>query len=163
MSKLYLFPLLFAAALVWAGLYGALHDQISYTIGPDYFHRFKFEQFQIPERLHNRIGAFIVGWQASWWMGYYIALPVLLLALLLPTARAYLTASVQAFAVVTGTAFLVGLGGLVYATIMNEPPFDRVGIMHDFSYLGGYLGIVTGSTFILFKWARSRRRVKEHQ
>ncbi len=157
MSKLLLFPVLFAAAMLWAGFYGALHDQISYTVGPEYFHSYKFEQFQVPERLQNRLGASIVGWQASWWMGYFIGLPVLLLALLLPTAKAYFAASIQAFAVVTGTVILLGLIGLVYATMTGEPPFDRVGIIHDFSYVGGYLGIATGSTFILFKWARSRR------
>lgn len=28
-----------------AGTYGILHDQVTYSIGPEYFTRFKFEQF----------------------------------------------------------------------------------------------------------------------
>src|SRR5262245_28133357 len=98
MLKLLLFLVLFAAGLVCAGAYGALHDQISYPVGPQYFHNYKFEQFQVPGRLQNRLGASIVGWQSSWWMGYFIGLPVLLLALLFPTAKTYFVASIQAFA-----------------------------------------------------------------
>lgn len=43
--KLGLFLLLVATAAVLAGLYGAPHDQHSYTVAPEYYTRFKFEQF----------------------------------------------------------------------------------------------------------------------
>jgi len=47
---------------------GALHNQVSYTVRPDYFYAFKFHH--LPFRpLQNRSGASIVGWHASWWMG----------------------------------------------------------------------------------------------
>jgi hypothetical protein len=84
----------------------------------------------------------------------------LVLALLLPDGRAYLVGSLQAFAVVTGTTLALGLAGLAYATMTDEGPFDRAGMLHDFSYLGGYLGIATGSVFILTRWAKSRRALK---
>ena len=35
-----------ALGAVLAGCYGALHDQISYTISPEYFTKVKFEQFR---------------------------------------------------------------------------------------------------------------------
>ena len=57
MLKFALFPLLLGAACVIAGLYGALHNQISYTVSPEYFHLHKFKQFEIPVALHGRIGA----------------------------------------------------------------------------------------------------------
>ena len=49
MEKILLFPLLLAAGCIISGLYGAFHNQISYTVSPDYFHAFKFDQFGIPE------------------------------------------------------------------------------------------------------------------
>ncbi len=66
MSKAALFPVLLVAGCLICGLYGMLHNQISYTVAPEYFHAFKFDQFAIPNGLRNRIGASIVGWQASW-------------------------------------------------------------------------------------------------
>ena len=168
MSKLVLFPLLLVAACLVAGLYGALHDQISYSVSPDYFHTFKFRQFNIPESLHNRIGAAGVGWCASWWMGIFIGLPILLTGLIFRDGKTYLVRSLVAFAVVAVTALAVGLGALLWATCtLSEPnlpsyafppdvadkvAFARAGTMHNFSYLGGFLGILTASSYLL--WAR---------
>ena len=56
MVKVALFPALLIVACLTAGVYGALHNQISYTVSPDYFHAFKFHQFGIPEGLRGRLG-----------------------------------------------------------------------------------------------------------
>ncbi len=117
MKKLALFPVLLAAACLVAGLYGALHNQISYTVSSDYFHSFKFHQFGIPENLRGRVGASIVGWHASWWMGLFIGLPLLIVGLILPGWRTYLRCCLFAFAVAAITALVVGLGALVYANL----------------------------------------------
>ena len=125
----------------------------------------KFRQFDVPSDLHNRIGAAVVGWRATWWMGLFIGVPVLTVGLVLPDARAYLTRCLVAFGVVAVTALVVGLGGLAYAcSTINTPadfPWDypegvtdkvafaRVGVMHNFSYLGGFLGILTASAYLV--------------
>jgi hypothetical protein len=154
-----------------AGVYGALHDQISYTVSPDYFFAFKFHQFHVSPHLQNRVGAAIVGWKATWWMGAIIGPPLLAAGLLIPGARAYLKHVLIAFAVVTTTALIVGLGALAVAAVNVTPDnlpnfwfpegvvdkvaFARVGVMHNFSYLGGFLGIVTGVVYM----AIARRRM----
>ena len=177
MIKTLLFPILLVAACLVAGLYGALHNQISYTVSPDYFHAFKFDQFRIPSELHNRLGASLVGWYVSWWMGFLIGVPVLIVGLILPGWKLYLSRCLLAFAVVVVTALLVGLGALAYAsfTFGETPPdwfwypsaaidrmaFARAGFMHDFSYLGGFLGILTASLYLIVErirlWRRSRK------
>ena len=43
MSKLAWIPVLFLVACLFAGIYGALHNQISYTVSPEYFTQFKFK------------------------------------------------------------------------------------------------------------------------
>jgi hypothetical protein len=170
MAKLALFPLLLAAGCVIAGQYGAVHDQISYSVSPDYFHSFKFRQFDVPAEYHNRLGAAIVGWHATWWMGLLIGIPILIVALILPGWRAYLTQSLIAYAVVAATALVVGLAALAYASAtitvailpdywypqgdIDRVAFARVGTMHNFSYLGGFVGIVTASIYLI--WARQR-------
>jgi hypothetical protein len=174
MGKLPLFPLLLAAGCVVSGVYGAAHDQISYTVSPDYFHHLKFRQFDVPGYLHHRLGAALVGWHATWWMGLFIGIPLLTVGLVLPDARAYWTRSLVAFGVVAVTALVVGLGGLAYAYqtvttpadfpwgypagVTDEVGFARVGVMHNFSYLGGFLGILTGSAYLLVARRRLARR-----
>jgi hypothetical protein len=164
MAKLALMPLLLGAGCLAAGKYGAVHDQVSYTVSPDYFHAFKFHQFQISPHLHDRIGAAIVGWRASWWMGSIIGVPLLIAGLLLPGWPAYLKHCLIAFAVVTATALVVGFGALAYAAAtiadarlpdfwypdgpINRVAFARAGVMHNFSYLGGFLGIFSGVLYL---------------
>ena len=149
MAKLALFPVLLLAACLVAGLYGALHNQISYTVAPVYFHAFKFEQFEIPLNLHNRLGAAIVGWRASWWMGLIIGVPVLFVGLILPDWKTYASQCLLAFAVVAVTALLVGLAALVRAWFLGASTFDCALAMHNASYLGGFIGILTGSACLV--------------
>lgn len=178
MGKVALLPVLLVAACLTAGLYGALHNQISYSVSPDYFHAFKFHQFGIPEQLRGRVGASIVGWHASWWMGLFIGVPVLLVGLILPGWKVYLSRCLIAFAVVAGTALLVGLGALAcaYVTISeatlpgywypeqvaDKVAFARAGTMHNFSYLGGFLGIVTGSLYLIVERVRRTGTAPDH-
>ncbi len=61
MAKFALCPVLLVAGCLISGVYGMLHNQISYPVAPEYFHAFKFHQFAIPNGLHNRIGASMVG------------------------------------------------------------------------------------------------------
>lgn len=174
MAKIVLYPMLLFAGCLFAGLYGVVHDQISYTVSPDYFFAFKFNQFGIPNPLRNRAGAALVGWYATWWMGILIGIPVLTTGLILPGWKAYLVGSLKTFAVVAATALAVGLGALLYATYAttdaNLPPywfplgvadkvaFARVGTMHNFSYLGGFLGILTGTAYLVVRRLRMPRR-----
>jgi hypothetical protein len=174
MAKAAIFPVLLVAGCLISGLYGMLHNQISYTVAPEYFHAFKFHQFAIPNGLHNRIGASIVGWQASWWMGFIIGIPILLVGLMMPDAKAYLTRILIAFAIVAATALIVGLGALANASssitaldltehwypdgVTDRVAFARAGTMHNFSYLGGFLGIITASLYLVAERMRLMRR-----
>lgn len=169
LKKIALFPMLLFVACICAGLYGAVHNQISYTVSPDYFYAFKFKQFGVPIDLQGRYGAAIVGWRASWWMGLLVGIPVLLVGLVLPTWKMYLSRCLLAIVVVVSTTLLVGLAALVVAFITlsdtnlpaywypeqvaDKVAFARAGTMHNFSYLGGFLGIFTGSVYLL--WSAS--------
>ncbi len=169
MVKLALIPFLMVVACLLAGVYGALHDQISFAASPDYFFAFKFHQFDIAPEYQNRIGAAIVGWRATWWMGVLIGVPLVTAGLLFSDARSMSKHCLIAFAVAAVTALAVGLGALAVAWLTTDeqhlPPFlypvgviDRVafargGVMHNFSYLGGFLGIATGLVYLaIARW-----------
>jgi hypothetical protein len=146
-----------------AGGFGAVHDQVSYSISPDYFDHLKFRQFAISPEYHNRLGAALVGWFASWWMGIFLAVPILLVGLR-PDRRPYPVRCLKAFGVMLVTAIVVSLAAVVYVEwgvhyplfwlrypdgVTDQLNFTRVAILHDLSYTGGFLGIVTGSLYLL--------------
>lgn len=171
--KLLLAPFLIAAACILAGLYGMVHNQISYSVSPGYFHEFKFIQFGIQPELQNRLGAAIVGWQASWWMGIVIGLPICLLSLAMQETGAFVRTFLLAALTVVGITLLTGLGALAagYLAIddgrlpgwmagreVSDPTaFARAGLMHDFSYLGGLLGLLAGGVMVVRKSRASRK------
>jgi hypothetical protein len=179
LKKLTLLPVLLGFGCLVSGGYGALHNQISYTVSPDYFHGFKFRQFAIPETQQNRLGASIVGWHASWWMGLIIGVPVLLAGLVMPDWMTYMSRCLVAYGIVAATALMVGLLALAWASYAITPTnlpvdpaykpghaarvaFNRAGTMHNFSYIGGFLGILTGTIYLLAERVRLSRRVKAY-
>jgi hypothetical protein len=151
--KALLLPLLYGLGLCVAGAYGAVHNQISYTVAPSYFHGHKFVQFGIPPEYHNRLGAAAVGWRASWWMGQFIGPPVLLFGLLVPGWKRYLSRALIAIGVVATTTLCVGLGALLYSVCAypHASAFEHAGHMHTYGYLGGFLGILTGSGYMFYQ------------
>lgn len=170
--KILLFPILLILACVFAALYGARHNQISYSVSPEYFHQFKFIQFQVAPMLHHRGGAALVGIAASWWMGLIIGLILIPQGMRMPTPGRFFAVTLQAFALVALIALLTGILALMTASpapangvmmyghpIHNPVAFPRVGTMHHFSYLGGLLGIIGGSLFLTLRVKHARQQV----
>lgn len=170
MIRLAFIPVLVAIACIFAGAYGALHNQISYTVCPEYFTEFKFHQFRI-DNLPHRFGAAVVGWNAAWWMGIVIGVILIPLGLVIRGNSNYFWGMIRVFGVVVVTTLLVGLVALAISfavvnaenvgeisrygnEISDDVSFARAGTMHNFSYLGGLLGIATGA-FAIF---RQRKR-----
>lgn len=170
LGKFPAFFLLVALAALSAAIFGALHNQLSYSVGPDYFLSFKFPQFGIPEGTSPRVGAAQVGVLASWWMGAIVGLPAFIFGLFtVPNARSYLAAGIGAIGLVLVLATFAALAGLVggiaaeatgildgYLTPpagIDRTDFLRAGFMHDASYLGGALGA------LLAFWPMRRARV----
>lgn len=171
MAKLGVFLALLLTSMLAAGAFGALHNQVSYSVGPDYYHQLKFLQFGIPADVQPRIGAALVGWQASWWMGLIVGLPPFLLGLLLLSPAGTIWAAglraIAAVLMVTTTASVLGLVfGLMAVDqqvvqqvalpdrIHDPVGFLRAGAMHDASYIGGFLGIFA-AVWVIFRASRS--------
>ncbi|TWT86363.1 hypothetical protein Pla100_61120 [Neorhodopirellula pilleata] len=57
-------PCLFVLACLFSGIYGALHNQISFSVSAEYFTKFKFEQFSVSPQFYDRWGG-CVGWLAG--------------------------------------------------------------------------------------------------
>ncbi len=167
MKKLLIYVLLIILAVVLAGFYGIIHNQISYTISSEYFTKFKFRQFGFVDMpLPERVRASMVGFLASWWMGIPIGLLVGAAGFLHRDYRRMFKVSVWSFGVVVIFTLLFGLCGLSYGylqtasiniaeyrgwfipdDVVNLRRFLCAGYMHNSSYLGGVLAIVAAWIF----------------
>ncbi|HEV7280472.1 MAG TPA: hypothetical protein VGN57_09700 [Pirellulaceae bacterium] len=145
-------------AITVCAAFGALHNQFSYTVSPDYFHAFKFYQFEVAEPLRNRWGASLVGVGASWWMGVPLGVILGAPTLLQPTRRGFARATLLSIVTMLAVTMASGALGLALASTAVEAParleiyegvpvqdpaaFWRAGAMHNFSYLGAAVGLL---------------------
>lgn len=161
MRRAFNFFLLILIAVLLAGIYGTIHNQLSYTVSSEYFGKFKFRQFGLVDlALPGRVKASWVGWLASWWMGIPIGLIAGASGFMYREPCMMFRQTLKAYWVVVACTLVVGLLGLLYGVLETRTmdlagyqhwylPEDVVhlrrflcaGYMHNSSYLGGLLGI----------------------
>jgi hypothetical protein len=160
------------AGCLVAGLYGVAHDQLTYTISPEYYTKFKFQQFGLDydgveaDVEFHRVLVSIIGFMATWWMGIPIA-TVLGIFSLHSERKVMIELAMKGFIVTLIIAFLNGLYGLYYGftylahqpketfhrwfisdNLADFPSFISVGSMHNESYIGGLYGLFAGIAYI---------------
>ncbi|HXB95333.1 MAG TPA: hypothetical protein VNU70_09250 [Puia sp.] len=175
MRKLATFFIIVLAAIVIASLYGVAHDQVTYTISPEYYTRFKFIQFNLADSgaarhmTQPRSAVVMVGVKATWWMGLYIGLIIGLFALIFRNPDRMFASAIQALGIVLGIAIITGAIGGYYGrnvlakkgvdwwlpnNLAHPSDFITVGSIHNFSYLGGVIGLGVALIFLLVKHYR---------
>jgi hypothetical protein len=151
-----------------AGIYGAVHDQISYSISEQYFTKLKFHQFWYANfGFPPRVFAAEVGFLASWWVGMIIAWFLARLSMTeLPSQQRKAT-TVIAFSIVLVFALLAGACGLSLGVARSRgedlsswAPFERtlqltdlprfviVAYLHNGSYFGGLVGFIIAAVYV---------------
>ncbi|GAA3967990.1 hypothetical protein [Hymenobacter antarcticus] len=174
MKKFLALILIVIMASLIGGIYGAIHDQLTYTISPEYYTKFKFIQFELvdegPEAnpANPRVWVAAVGFLATWWMGIPIGLILGLFGLTHTSWQTMFRITIKAFLVTMAVAFTTGIVGLIYGRLVlaNKPielfsnwyipdniidfkSFITVGSMHNFSYAGGVIGLIAGIIYSL--------------
>lgn len=173
--------LIFIVALtpLVGGLYGILHDQLTYTISSEYYTKFKFYQFGLVNRGNEavfpnpRIEVSTVGFMATWWMGLPIGLILGLVGLIHADSKKMFRATMRAIVLTIVVAFITGFIGLAYGklhladtgvnwwlpdNLLDTDNFIAVGAMHNFSYLGGLTGLFAG---IIYSLRQKRKHATE--
>ena len=168
-KKLVILLLTLIATPLLAGVYGILHDQLTYTLCHEYYTKFKFIQFfgtkgDVHEMHFNNERAWVagVGFLATWWTGIIIGLGNGLVGLIHKSPQAMQRYVIRATVITITVAFITGLIGLAYGkfylanqgvdwwlpdNLINQGAFIMVGSMHNFSYLGGLLGLIAGIVY----------------
>ena len=177
MKKLLTLSLIIALAPLVGGVYGIIHDQLTYSISPEYYTKFKFFQFGLMDLGNEaifpnpRIEVSVVGFMATWWMGLPIGLILGLIGLVHKDSKQMFRVTLRAIIVTVIVAFATGLIGLAYGKIyladtgvnwwfpdnlFDKGNFIAVGSMHNFSYLGGLTGLIAGSIYSI----RQKRKIE---
>ncbi|MEN8928659.1 MAG: hypothetical protein ABF242_00960 [Flavobacteriales bacterium] len=164
-----------------AGIFGIAHDQVTYSISPEYYIHFKFHQFQISEFLTTppRLGVSLVGFLATWWTGLIIGGIIGLLGITQENFSSLMKVKFKSLIyvfLVTITFSVIGyFVGVIKASGMKDWPisylndgsdisldyqiektidianFIKVEMIHNFSYLGGLAGLILGVFYYVRK------------
>jgi hypothetical protein len=171
MNKLTAFILLMGLSPILGGLYGILHDQLTYTISPEYYTKFKFYQFRLATEgdeaifPNPRIQVSIVGVMATWWMGLIIGSILTIVSLKHIDGSTMFHVTLKAVVLTIIIALFTGLIGLyrgstftktevanwhLPSNLVDYQAFIKVGSMHNYSYLGGAIGLIISIIYSLF-------------
>lgn len=140
-----------------AGIYGIIHDQITYRLSESYFTEFKFHQFASndPRSLFtpnfayaDRIFVAVIGFLATWWVGLFAGWFLARASIRPNGGHPTLRQIASHFSVIIGTAVLFGVTGYLWG--IWRPKFSSefstdfmlVGQIHNFGYLGALVGLV---------------------
>lgn len=164
--------LLSLAGAMIAGCFGILHDQITYTISPEYFTRMKFSQFRTADfGLPPRVFVAEIGFLATWWVGLIGAWFLGRIAVRKfnrPWAAVRLA---LVFVMLVASAF--GISGYFWGNLFAEstpgwdealetlyvvdvPSFNRVAGIH----VGSYLGALVGWVLAMVRFAMAKGNVE---
>jgi len=158
--------ILSVAGALFAGLYGILHDQITYWLSPEYFTRLKFIQFCYADiGLHPRIFVGEIGFLATWWVGFFAAWFMARITMpIFPRAIAF-RYSFQAFIILFICAFAAAITGYTMGVlhgpdyspwegvgsllgVSDLPQFVHVTYIHNAGYLGAFLGLAAAILYL---------------
>lgn len=156
-----LFRLGLTGALV-AGAYGIVHDQITYSIGPEYFsgvkfHQFRWADFGFPDRIF--VGE--IGFLATHWVGFLTGWALGRVSHGGAPVSAVVRGAYRGFGITLGGALLGAIAGFALFFVMDfkaessglvdlaesigvadVPGFVRVALIHNGGYLGAMLGLI---------------------
>ena len=107
-------------AAILAGIYGIIHDHITYAISPEYYTKFKFIQFNLANENNidkikfPRIFVSIVGFLATWWFGLVLGFILGFFNLIQTSWQNLFKVSFNALLIAILVTFITGMLGLFY-------------------------------------------------
>ena len=167
-----MFGLALMGALI-AGVYGILHDEITYTISPEYFTKLKFEQFHYANfGWPVRVFVGEVGFLATWWVGFVAAWFLARLSVPAWPIRKAFQYTLTGFGIIFGSAMVAEVVGGVLGyyrrsnpdfsgwqdyAVMNGvrdlPAFVNVAYIHNAGYIGALVGLIVALGYL--KWEKN--------
>ena len=154
-------------SLILASIYGIIHNQITYSISSEYFTKFKFEQFGFWDYAFendDKRKLIFIGILSTCWFGLLIGLILGTLSMFKASLktmwRISINAIIRTLIITIGfgiIGFLIGnffvpnfdLNWKLPADLIDKKNFLTAGSIHNSSYLGGLIGLIYGTFYIL--------------
>ncbi|WP_298393302.1 hypothetical protein [Flavobacterium sp.] len=150
-------------SVLLASLYGALHDQITYSISSEYFTIYKFDQFGFQDwgNQNPRLTTALIGVLATWWVGLFIGIFQGLVGLIHNDYKLMLNYVLKAIFITLGITIIFGIIGFLVEyfnpatynnccfpySINDGKNFKIVGSIHNYGYVGGEIGAFVGIVY----------------
>lgn len=158
--------LIIVLSIVLASLFGALHNQISYSVSSEFFKNFLFGNFGVYdwEIKNDRILASLVGILGSYWVGLILGIIYSVIFLFLKTENNFKNI-LNAILINIGFALVGSFVGYIigkFISLENSGVFMDFGTqypqnyiqaayMHNGSYYGGIVGLIAGIIYLFKK------------
>jgi hypothetical protein len=155
-----------AVGAVLAGLYGIVHDQVTYSISPEYFTRLKFTQFHYADfGLPARVFVAGIGFLATSWVGLVAGWFIARVSVPACSRPQAFRCCACGFLIVLACALWAAIVGYIlglfhgsdYSTwqsmasaldILDLPSFVRVAYIHNAGYLGCLIGLILAIIYV---------------
>ncbi|TAH25129.1 MAG: hypothetical protein EAZ07_08175 [Cytophagales bacterium] len=136
-------------------LFGVVHDQITYTLSPEFYNQVRFPQLGINSS-EGRLGAGLVAFFSSWKIGFIISLVLSFTGLIHANNPKIIKFTFESFIIVMITTSVFTAFGLVFnflfgnslsSTTSNNftnPQFLIIQNIHNYTYLGSVIGMMIG-------------------
>lgn len=163
MKKIGVFVLIILISVLLASLYGALHDQVTYSISSEYFTVFKFDQFGFQEWGNQtpRLTTALIGVLATWWFGLAIGIFQGLVGFIHNDYKLMLNYVLKSIFITLAITLVFGFIGFLVEYFNNEvyenccypytikdgKSFKIVGSIHNYGYTGGEIGAFAGVVY----------------
>lgn len=151
-----------------AGVYGIVHDQITFTISPEYFTRLSFLQFNYADLgLGDRMLVGEIGFLATWWVGLFTGWFLGRRFVSKPMSEGTVRQIKFGFVLIFASAVAFGVCAFVYGLLIDHHAvlrewsyilraynvkdglaFIQVAYIHNASYAGALFGIVCTFIFV---------------
>jgi hypothetical protein len=177
MNKIIKFFLIAAFSIFVAVVYGILHDQTTYHISKEFYILFKFEESGLNEwgDIAEHLKVAIVGFLATWWIGLIFGLVYASVSLFFNYKKIVAVTIQSVLLNISITALFSCLGFIWGVLFLSDEiengyiPQETIDIesfaiacsIHEFSYIGGGIGLIFGVYYQIKKSLRSNLTAEE--
>lgn len=154
-------------------IYGILHDFITSKISPEFYTKLTFLKFGILDGDGREFdgnwtfGLIWVGFFSTWWFGLLSGSILGVVGMKYTNGKKTLSKTFKSILIVVGITIIFGFIGYGIAElnpseiitnynfpfeIENKEEFNKVSKIHNFSYIGGIVGLIIGTMNQIKNW-----------
>ncbi len=171
--RIFIYLSLALIAPLLAALYGFIHDQITYSICPEFFQKIRFEDYPgLPEMWHDRTKAGMIGVLNSWKVGIPLGVILTAVSTIHKKLDRILSYTLTTYGITIIITFISVMFGLFTSESLPsiwtplEGIEDQLGLykvmnMNNFAYMGGVIGMFLGLIYHLFRYKLDNKRKPE--